>query len=393
MNKTHLLTLLPLTLLLASCSGTSSSLHGSPVYTVTFYDEAGTEIGYSYAIEGKAAVFKDKDPANKYDYLPRLKKRDSGVNASYYVFEEWSGTYEDGTPIDPFAIREDCALHATFVRKEYRLTFRFRSEAKTLYKNTAEGKEGTILYGKPESGDTFESVLLESDVAESFSVDYPFAEDPTLFAYAYYQIPSFEGFQVGRSSLTLPIENGKIAFKADVATFSRDGLPSLDPKEREGSFLLNDTPNAQGNQDYPLFYSDGEKWLSLSSMSALPILALNAAYSESLRSFEVYAYASKDEAKKGGGTPLVSLPYGTALSFKAAEGEETADTLHYTDASGKDVSLSLPTKTVAADWDGFCYGFDEFDGKGKPTLDNEGHAPFDPMGISGNLALYPKEGL
>lgn len=388
--KKRLFLLLLTPMILASCQGGNEPIKGSPVYTVTYFDEVGTEIGYSYAIKGKAAVFKDKDGNAKYDYLPRLKSRDEGINASYYVFDGWAGTYEDGSPIDIFSIQADCSVNATFARKEYSIGFRFKSEGKTLYKNTSSGKEGTILYDLPEEGVSYESVSPSLAISETMSLPYAWGENPELLTYFYYQIPSFKGFSLKETEAVLPIEGNALSFKAEVATFPRNETPALDPKEKEGTFLLNLTKSESGVQDYPTFYSDGDTWTSIGSLSSFPILNLNAKFDTPFRPFDLYAYASEDDAKKGGGTPLVSLPYGASVTFEAAKEGETSDFLVYQNEEGNDIRLALPSKTVAGDWTGFCYGFDEFNGSGKPSLNADGTFPLDPNAIIGTSAIYPK---
>ena len=56
-SKFFLVASLAATGILSSCNGDgSTSIKGSPVYTVNYFDEAGNQVGYAYAIEGRRRV-------------------------------------------------------------------------------------------------------------------------------------------------------------------------------------------------------------------------------------------------------------------------------------------------------------------------------------------------
>ena len=389
--------------LIVSCSPEAAGSKGSPVYTVTFLDDNGTSIGYAYVIEGKKAIFKDNDPSSPYDYLPKSKKRDEGINASHYVFDGWEGKYDESygeeiVEIDPSRILHDCTLKAKFARKSYGFKVSFRSEMKTLYGISLE--DNSLAYGNGVSFDKY----YEPSSDGVLPLVYPFKEDPQMESshHFYYEEASFEGWNVlsGDSkkghSFVFDKER-KWNLKFEMAEWNHDEAPSVEADEKAGTFLLNAAYNEKGQPDYPAFFSNGESWVSLGLLSRTPTLTFDASYSTKRHSFEVYEYASKEDAlTRKGGHLLGTLPYGTRLEIDATSSssllryakDEDNDGVFDETPSSKNLSYVSPIQ----EWGGFCYGFSNFEGQ-IPLQIVDDRYPLDFSHITCHTALYPLQNM
>jgi len=394
--------------LLASCSGSDDSLTGSPVYTVTYLDDLGAAVGYSYVPRGMAASFKNND-GTTYDYLPRGKKRDEGVNASAYVFDGWEGAYanlssaessiRDGEAVDLLHIYADCSVSATFKRIDYSFGLSYRSDGYTLYKNG----DATIRYG--EDGSAADAALSYESVSSSLSIEdgkisfsYPFDSNPSLDEdrYEYFRDPSFGGWDVLGSSVPFSFDaSNEHSFAVKTQEWTYGETPAFEASSFAETILLNLAANANGQYDYPAFYSDGESWVSLGRMSQTPSIILNAHYDLPYRSFSIYLFDSEAAAlsayKSGQSlTPAGHCPYGATVEIVSDASNDKA-VFHYEDGGvTKDDTYVLPIYNKG-NWTGFCGGFSNFDGLSKPSLDADGKAYLDMKhGIAGDVYLYPK---
>lgn len=402
MNKKTILTMLLLPLLL-SCSGEASGTKGSPVYTVTFLNDSGEKIGYAYVIEGKKAIFKDNDPSSPYDYLPTLLKRDEGINASHYVFDKWVGEYdasfnEEESAIDSNNIKHDCTLKAAFARKSYGFNVSFRSEMKSLYAVSLE--DNSISCDEGISLDEYYEPLEDGTLL----LKYPFKANPHMDSthYFYYEEASFEGWNVlagdaKNGNLFRFDEKKSFSLSLEADAWGHDDVPVISPNEKEGVLLLNTSLNSKGQPDYPAYFSNGESWVSLGLLSRTPTLTFDASYSKTRRSFEVYEFASKEDAENGLNKKLLGkLPYGTRLEIDATS---SSSILRYGKDENNDgvfdktpETMNLSYISPIQEWSGFCYGFSNFNGKVSFTPQDDCY-PLDFSHISCHTALYPLQNL
>lgn len=401
MNKKIVLFLL-LTPLIVSCSNGAGGSKGSPVYTVTFLNDSGTSIGYAYVIEGKKAIFKDNDASSPYDFLPTLKKRDDGINASHYVFDGWEGEYEESygetnRVIDPSSIKHDCTLKAKFVRKSYGFKVSFRSEMKTLYGVSL--LDNALSYGNGVSFDKYYEPSMNT-----LSLDYPFKENPKMDPshLFYYEEARFKGWNAlagdAKKGTAFSFnEEKKWQLSIDVASWDHNEAPALEASAKEGVLLLNTTYNEKGQPDYPAYFSNGESWVSLGLLSRTPTLTFDASFSTSRRSFEVYEYASKEDAlMKKSGKLLGTLLYGTRLEIDVTSPknvlrygkDEDNDGIFDETPATQNLSYTSPLQ----EWSGFCYGFSNFEGQIPLAVENDRY-PLDFAHITCNTALYPLQSL
>lgn len=387
--------------LLGSCAGEGKSL-GSNVYTVRFLDDTNNEIGYSYVIEGKSAIFQNKDKANPYDYLPKDKKRDEGTNSSYYVFDCWKRCDDKGEFIldednqRENNIQSDCYLKATFKRSYYRFKTRFLMDQNTLGYQSATDTNPTTKEDKTDI--PVDKTLFEIKGDESLKL-FPFKEGSEPIRdknrYFYYQENIFNGWKIKiSSSEAMPFsseELDQLKFESYEWKFGDNPDVSVvgEASTKKGTFLLNTALNEKNQPTYPFYLSDGKEWLSLGNLSQTPLISFVADFSNPLRTFPLYVLQDEPSSYPLDSSliPLGNLPYGSKIEIHEQE-IWYGDAKETLDGTKKFLIPSTITSSTGH-WAGTCFNFGKYPGTNLPQLNNHNTLDLDFSSIACDAVIYP----
>lgn len=283
-SKFFLVVSLAATGILSACSGDSgSSKKGSPVYQVDFYDEAGTQVGYGYAIEGRAVHFRSMD-GTAYDYNPHTDMEITTPGARY-VFDGWEGTYDSaddsrvgsdlqGEAVNLDEIKANCRVTAKFREKSYKI--------ETIFKNNGTAVDGgvNVLFGEAIN-------ITNATPAEA----HP----------EYYNTYNFNGWILAKDETSARFTNvdtlvykWKSGANANQNAWGEGAPDAADAIDNKGVIYLDKTLTDH-MPTYPSYISDGTKWIELGNLSkgTLP-LEFKSTYETTRKQFTVSLYESDE---------------------------------------------------------------------------------------------------
>jgi len=277
-QKVVMLSSLLLSGVLFSCSTEGEeNQKGSPVYQVDYFDEAGTQVGYAYVIEGKSGPFKSMEGVN-YDWNPHSDLEISAPGKRY-VFDKWVGTYDasygkikegvDGQTVDLNSVQGNCKVVATFKEESYKIETSFRNNGKVVEGGTK------VDFGQ----------------ALSFPTANPSEEKPE-----YYNNYTFTGWTLSKDSSTTkhefvasesPVYVWKAGANAGQAAWGVGAPEASDATGNEGVIYLDKTLTDH-MPTYDTYISDGTKWVELGELSSNDLkIEFNSAYSKAYKEFTV----------------------------------------------------------------------------------------------------------
>lgn len=302
-SKYFLVTALAATGFLSACSGNSDSSvkKGSPVYQVDFYDEVGTQVGYGYAIEGRAVHFRSMD-GTAYDYNPHSDLALTTPGARF-VFDGWEGTYDStfdsrvgtelqGEAVNLGQIKANCRVTAKFIEKAYKI--------ETIFKNNGTAVEGgaNVQFGN----------------AITIPTAIPAEAHPE-----YYNTYNFDGWVLAKDETSAKFtKDDTLVYKwksgANANQFAwGEGAPEdADATGNKGVIYLDKTLTDH-MPTYPSYISDGTKWVALGNLSKGTLhLEFKSTYETERKEFTVSLYDA-DNANKVGS---FNAEYGKAITFE-----------------------------------------------------------------------------
>ena len=310
-SKFFLVASLAATGILSSCSGDgSTSIKGSPVYTVNYFDEAGNQVGYAYAIEGRSAHFRSME-GTEYDYNPHSDMELTTPGARF-VFDGWEGTYDtaeysrydstvtDGEVIDLNNIKGDCKVTAKFIEKSYKI--------ETIFKNNGVKVEGgtNVAYG----------------TALTIPTAIPAEEHPE-----YYNTYNFEGWVLAKDDTSEKFMSADtLSYKWKSGASANEnawgiGAPEATTAAGNKGVIYLDKTLTDHMPKYPSYISDGTKWIELGELSkgTLP-LEFKSTYEIEKKQFTVSLYDAAGANKVGS----FSAEYGATINFeRVVSGDDT----------------------------------------------------------------------
>ena len=255
-SKYFLVVSLAATGFLSACSSEGdSSPKGSPVYQVDFYDDAGTQVGYGYAIEGRAVHFRAMD-GTAYDYNPHTDMELTTPGARF-VFDGWEGTYDtafnsnvsselQGEAVNLDQIKGSCRVTAKFKEKSYKI--------ETIFKNNGSPVEGgaNVLFG--------EAITIPTAI-------------PTEAHPEYYNNYNFDGWALSKddtaakfTSADTLVYKWKSGANANQNAWGLGAPDAADAIDNKGVIYLDKTLTDH-MPTYPSYISDGMKWIGLGNLS------------------------------------------------------------------------------------------------------------------------------
>ena len=313
-SKFFLVASLAATGILSSCSTsgaeTSSVRKGSPVYTVNYFDEAGTQVGYAYAIEGRSAHFRAME-GTAYDYNPHTDMELTTPGARF-VFDGWEGTYDtavntrhdssvtSGEAVDLNNIKGDCNVTAKFIEKAYKI--------ETVFKNNGLTVEGgtTALFGS----------------ALSFPTASPNEARPE-----YYNTYTFDGWVLSKDDTSEKfLSTDTLSYKWKSGASVNDNAWGLGAPEASAAIgnkgvIYLDKTLTDHMPKYPSYISDGTKWVELGELSkgTLP-LEFKSTYEVTKKEFTVSLYDVTNTNKLSS----FNAEYGKTITFdRTVSGNDT----------------------------------------------------------------------
>ena len=312
-SKFFLVASLAATGILSSCSGDgSTSIKGSPVYTVNYFDEAGNQVGYAYAIEGRSAHFRSME-GTEYDYNPHSDMELTTPGARF-VFDGWEGTYDtaeysridstvtNGDPVDLNNIKGDCKVTAKFIEKSYKI--------ETIFKNNGVKVEGgtNVAYG----------------TALTFPTATPAEEHPE-----YYNTYNFEGWVLAKDDTSAKFtsaDTDTLSYKWKSGASANenawgDGAPEATTAAGNKGVIYLDKTLTDHMPKYPSYISDGTKWIELGELSkgTLP-LEFKSTYEVTRKEFTVSLYDVTNTNKLSS----FNAEYGKTITFdRTVSGNDT----------------------------------------------------------------------
>lgn len=253
--------------LLLSCMGNGSSASYSKpenVCTVNYYDDSPEKnlIGYSYTIKGHRSNMKNAGDV-PYDYLSR-----SGVApemGSRHIFSSFSGTYEDGTPVDLSSIQGDCEVIATFTQEAIPVSFVFKDDTDKL-----RDENGDIIRVSAGYGESFPAF------PSGDNVKYLIENAP----YGYKR--TFKGFSLTSDPLDI-VSNDGTAMVSWIAPEDGNLTSDLGKVGDLSLKRIGDTTNP----DYELFAKGKDGWATLGTLGNGKEIVLNALADETEREFPI----------------------------------------------------------------------------------------------------------
>ncbi|MBR5750241.1 MAG: hypothetical protein IKX82_01140, partial [Bacilli bacterium] len=281
-SKYFLVVSLAATGFLSACSSEGdSSPKGSPVYQVDFYDDAGTQVGYGYAIEGRAVHFRAMD-GTAYDYNPHTDMELTTPGARF-VFDGWEGTYDTafnsnvssdlhGEAVNLDQIKGSCRVTAKFKEKSYKI--------ETIFKNNGTPVEGgaNVLFG--------EAIAIPTAI-------------PTEAHPEYYNNYNFDGWALSKddtaakfTSADTLVYKWKSGANANQNAWGLGAPDAADAIDNKGVIYLDKTLTDH-MPTYPSYISDGTKWIGLGNLSkgTLP-LEFKSTYETEKKDFTVTMMAT-----------------------------------------------------------------------------------------------------
>ena len=341
-SKFFLVASLAATGLLSSCAPSGEgefSIKGSPVYTVSYFDEAGNQVGYAYAIEGKSAHFRSME-GTAYDYNPHSDMELTTPGARF-VFDGWEGTYDtaeysrhdsaltNGESVDLNNIKGDCKVVAKFIEKPYKI--------ETIFKNNGAVVEGgvSVAYG----------------TALSFPTSSPSEAHPE-----YYNNYTFDGWILSKDDTAEKfISTDTLSYKwKSGASVNENAWGSGAPEESAASgnkgVIYLDKTLTDHMPKYPSYISDGTKWVALGELSkgTLP-LEFKSTYEVTKKEFTVSLYDPTNTTKVGS----FNAQYGKTITFdRTVAGNDTTITVKL------DGATKYIYEHVTSDATKFCYNMD-----------------------------------
>lgn len=295
--------------ILSACSGgTESSKRGSPVFQVDFYDDAGTQVGYGYAIEGRAVHFRAMD-GTAYDYNPHTDMELTTPGARF-VFDGWEGTYDSafdsavsselqGEAVNLDQIKANCRVTAKFKEKSYKI--------ETIFKNNGSAVEGgtNVLFG--------EAITIPTAIPSEAHPEY-------------YNTYNFDGWVLAKddtaakfTSADTLVYKWKSGANANQNAWGLGAPDAADAIGNKGVIYL-DKSLTDHMPTYPSYISDGAKWIELGNLSkgTLP-LEFKSTYVTSRKAFGVSFY----DADQTACLETVQVEYGKTITFDrvVAEGK------------------------------------------------------------------------
>ena len=301
-SKFFLVASLAATGILSSCGGDgSTSIKGSPVYTVNYFDEAGNQVGYAYAIEGRSAHFRSME-GTEYDYNPHSDMELTTPGARF-VFDGWEGTYDtaeysrydstvtDGEVIDLNNIKGDCKVTAKFIEKSYKI--------ETIFKNNGVKVEGgtNVAYG----------------TALTIPTAIPAEEHPE-----YYNTYNFRGWVLTKDDTSEKfMSDDTLSYKWKSGASANEnawglGAPEATTAAGNKGVIYLDKTLTDHMPKYPSYISDGTKWIELGELSkgTLP-LEFKSTYEVEKKQFTVSLYDAANVNKVGS----FDAEYGKTITF------------------------------------------------------------------------------
>ena len=310
-SKFFLVASLAATGILSSCSSDGSSvIKGSPVYTVNYYDEAGNQVGYAYAIEGRSAHFRSMD-GTAYDYNPHSDMELTTPGARF-VFDGWEGTYDtaeysrfdssvtNGEAVDLNNIKGDCKVTAKFIEKSYKI--------ETVFKNNGVKVEGgaNVTYG----------------TALTIPTAIPAEEHPE-----YYNTYNFDGWVLAKDDTSAKFTSADtLSYKWKSGASANEnawgiGEPEATAAAGNKGVIYLDKTLTDHMPKYPSYISDGTKWIELGELSkgTLP-LEFKSTYEVEKKEFTVTLYDPTNTSV----VKTFNAEYGETITFdRTVAGNDT----------------------------------------------------------------------
>ena len=325
--------------ILSACSGEgASSQKGSPVYQVDFYDDAGTKVGYAYAIEGRAAHFRAMD-GTAYDYNPHTDMELTTPGARF-VFDGWEGTYDtaynskvssdlQGEAVNLDQIKANCRVTAKFKEKSYKI--------ETIFKNNGSAVEGgtNVLFG--------EAITIPTAIPAEAHPEY-------------YNTYNFDGWALAKDDTAAKFNSGdtlvykwKSGANANQNAWGLGAPDDADAAGNKGVIYLDKTLTDH-MPTYPSYISDGTKWIGLGDLSkgTLP-LEFKSTYETSRKAFGVSFY----DADQTACLKTVQVEYGKTITFDRVVAEGKTSLIVKVD--GTAIHTYADVVTTA---DKLCYNLD-----------------------------------
>jgi hypothetical protein len=344
--------------LLTACSSSGNSASASTPITIRYLDDsaAGTEIGYTYIAPGRSA----QNPMHLEDDTWNGTSR-SGATPSkiggYWSFVGFKGTYDDGTAVDLAKVTADCTVKASFVEKQYQWTFSYRNGGRNMNQDWTADFDGAALPAFPSATDA----------------------NPE-----WYQDSTFSGFSFSK-------DTGKTVFKdASLLRYESGSADPLSTSVSAAGTLYYSLALADGyNRSYPCWLSNGSEWFSLGSLKEGLKVQLDAAYTKTLKKFQISFYPSQADytAKTNVRTETLSFTYGSTLTI------DTSDPLasKFSALAANEMTpstITLTNSSAVTTWHGVYTGAEGLDAATDRYL-NGGEILKDQSQLFENCAFYP----
>lgn len=322
---------------LVSCGGSGSSAsYASKPYTVSYYDDAPTPnlVGYSYVMKGANAETmghrKAYEDGSYYDYASRSGAMVSAVG-SHWVFDGFSGTYADNTPVVLTSISGDCSVYAHFKEIGYTYDIVYYNDDNEV--NSAASQLG-IRWATP--------VALPS----LLSYQQPNYADPSLTPDGNW---GYDYVNPSDNTLTKPDfyadkDTAKVALPAKWTFTSGPADPtgSADAGTVYAVTALNDSHKT--NPTYPIYLSNGTSWILLGNLASGLKIVLRAVYTPVKHTFTVTFYDQK---------PTASVAANALATLKVPFNEVFALSADGTDVTATYNTLTSTFKSAHKTWTGF----------------------------------------
>ncbi len=338
-SKFFLVAALAATGLLSACSGGEGlAQKGSPVYQVDFFDETGVQVGYGYAIEGRAVHFRAME-GTAYDYNPHSDLELTTPGARY-VFDGWEGTYDSavdsrvgselqGEAISLGNIKANCRVTAKFIEKSYKI--------QTIFKNNGTAVEGgaNVQFGN--------------------AITIP-TTNPSEAHPEYYNIYNFDGWVLAKdetsakfTSTDTLVYKWKSGANANQFAWGEGEPDAADAIDNKGVIYLDKTLTDHMPK-YASYISDGTKWVGLGELSkgTLP-LEFKSTYETERKEFTVSLYDASNTNK----VASFNAEYGKTITFERSVTADVTTIVVKLDGVTKHTYENLTTDATK-----ICYNLD-----------------------------------
>ena len=292
MRKCLALSLLGLAAIsLSGCSGGDSSAYVTSPLTIRYYDDVGGYIGHTYAMPGSDASLPSHLDDGSFDYRPRtnavpLSPGGEGYPAvdtpMKYVFSGFAGEYENGDPVDPKNVLEDCSLRAVYTLAPFTYSSFLKNGNKTVLRQ--ERLSFPSLLDLPTEGKPDGVHVFEDDTLGWFETD----------DYVGYALLGQTKDDLG-NDIVVPAAK-TIAGEEEIHYVAADSAPT----HEKGLIWFDSRPDA-GEFTFPAHYSDGSDWFDLGTLSdGLPNLNFRVVYTDTAYvQFPLTVYGSEKDAVAG----------------------------------------------------------------------------------------------